>query len=67
MDTDEVILAGVGVGMYKDFEEAVDRTVVIKRHHEPNPDVWAAYDKNYKVYLKLYENLKDLMRQKGEE
>ena len=62
-----VILAGVGVGMYKDFEEAVDRTVVIKRHHEPNPDVWAAYDKNYKVYLKLYENLKDLMRQKGEE
>ena len=62
-----VILAGVGVGMYKDFEEAVDRTVVIKRQHEPNPEVWAAYDKNYKVYLKLYENLKDLMRQKGEE
>ena len=53
--------------MYKDFEEAVNRTVVIKRQHEPNPEVRAAYDKNYKVYLKLYENLKDLMRQKGEE
>lgn len=61
-----VILAGVGVGMYKDFEEAVNKTVVMKRSHEPDPEKWAAYDKNYKVYLKLYENLKELMK-KGEE
>ena len=62
-----VILAGVGVGMYKDFEEAVKKTVVIKRRHTPNPEVREAYDKNYKLYLELYEDLKETMKRKGEE
>lgn len=29
------ILAGVGVGLYKDFEEAVNLTVKVTRRHEP--------------------------------
>lgn len=62
-----VILAGVGVGMYKDFEEAVKKTVVIKRRHTPNPEVREAYDKNYKLYLELYQDLKETMKRKGEE
>lgn len=61
-----VILAGVGVGMYADFEEAVKKTVVLKREHIPNPEVKEAYDRNYKIYLELYKNLKDVMSQKGE-
>lgn len=60
-----VILAGVGVGMYKSFEEAVKKTVVIKRQHTPDFEKKAAYDKNYEIYLELYQNLKGLMKQKG--
>lgn len=60
------ILAGVGVGIYKDFEEAVRRTVVNKRYHVPNEDNRRIYDKNYHTYLKVYENLKEIMNQKEE-
>lgn len=56
-----VILAGVGIGMYQSFEEAVDKTVVIKREHEPNAENKAVYDETYETYLKLYESLKDVM------
>ena len=59
-----VILAGVGVGMYNDFEEAVKKTVVIKRQHEPNPANKKVYDENYEIYLQLYENLKAVMGRK---
>ena len=31
-----VMLAGVGIGMYKDFDEAVKLTIEEKRSHEPN-------------------------------
>jgi len=55
------ILAGVGTGVYKDFDEAVKLTVKITRHHEPNPENRTVYEKNYEVYRKLYENFKDVM------
>ena len=50
------ILAGVGVGLYKDFEEAIQDTVSVKSHFKPNPQ--DVYDENYRMYRKLYENLK---------
>ena len=56
------ILAGVGVGMYKDFAEAVELTVENKRFHEPNEDNFAVYEKNYQIYLELYNQLKDTMK-----
>lgn len=59
-----VILAGVGVGMYRDFNEAVNMTVKIKRYHEPNLDNRAIYLKNYKTYLELYRNLKNTMKER---
>lgn len=55
------ILAGVGTGVYKDFDEAVKLTVKTTRHHEPNPENRTVYEKNYEVYRKLYENFKDVM------
>lgn len=58
------ILAGVGVGVYNDFEEAVEKTVKVMRTHEPNEKLHPVYEENYKVYLKLYENLKGLMDQR---
>lgn len=55
------ILAGVGVGLYKSFEEAVSRCVQLTRRQMPDPDRHAAYQKNYATYLRLYEQLKGLM------
>lgn len=52
------ILAGVGVGMYGSFEEAVKLTVTVKRFHEPNPEHAAVYGENYRIYRELYEKLK---------
>ena len=57
-----VILAGVGVGMYKDFEEAVALTVKAKRFHKPNPENANVYNKNYEIYLELYNQLKNTMK-----
>lgn len=57
-----VILAGVGVGVYKDFEEAVHMTVKLTRRHEPDMEKHRLYQKNYETYLELYESLKGLMR-----
>ncbi len=48
-----VILAGVGVGIYKDFEEAVDITVKIQRVHEPNAENLEVYDQGYGIYRRL--------------
>ena len=56
------ILAGVGVGMYKSFEEAVGQTVKVKRRHEPNPAHREVYERNYRIYLELYEQLKGTMK-----
>ena len=60
-----VILAGVGVGMYESFEEAVALTVKEKRSHEPNVENADVYQKNYEVYLELYRNLKETMKKTG--
>ena len=59
------ILAGVGTGVYKDFEDAVSQTVRVTRHHEPDMKNHEAYKDNYKIYLALYENLKELMKTGG--
>lgn len=56
------ILAGVGVGVYESFEEAVALTVENKRSHEPNVDHADVYEKNYEIYLELYNQLKDTMK-----
>ncbi|MDR2939151.1 MAG: FGGY-family carbohydrate kinase [Clostridiales bacterium] len=56
------MLAGVAVGVYKDFEEATKRTVKIKRQHTPNPENTEIYNKAYNIYLEIYENLKSVMK-----
>ena len=60
-----VILAGVGIGMYRDFEEAVRLTVHDRRSHEPDPEKRAVYDGNYKTYIELYQQLKGIMKERG--
>lgn len=55
------MLAGVGTGFYKDFEEAVRLTNHLMRRHDPNPSHKEVYDKNYRIYLELYRKLKPVM------
>lgn len=56
------ILAGVGVGFYQSYEEAVSLTVKTTREHQPNRENKEIYDHTYETYLRLYESLKDLMK-----
>lgn len=47
------LLAGVGVGVYKDIESAVEKTVKIQRLHQPNKENQLIYEKQYRLYKKL--------------
>ena len=55
------ILAGVGCGLYKDYDEAVSLTVKETRRHEPDPANKKVYDETYRIYLELYKSLKHMM------
>ena len=56
------MLAGVGTGVWRNFEDAVLQTVRVRKTYEPNPETKDVYDRGYESYRKLYENLKDLMK-----
>lgn len=56
------ILAGVGVGFYESYEEAVLLTVKETRSHTPNEENKEIYDQTYETYLSLYKNLRELMK-----
>lgn len=56
------ILAGIGVGLYKDFEDAVNCTIAIQRQHKPCIRNNLLYKNYYEKYLKIYESLKELMK-----
>ena len=55
------MLAGVGVGLFKNFEDVVGHTVPMKREHTPDAKHQAVYDKRYADYRELYERLKPMM------
>lgn len=55
------ILAGVGTGLYKDFKEAVERSVKITRVHIPDMALHEKYNDGFQLYLEIYEKLKETM------
>ena len=59
------LLAGVGVGVYRDYEEAVEKTVKITKEYEPNMENHQVYKKYYEIYLDLYERLKETFIKSG--
>ena len=48
-----------------DFDEAVDKTIEVRRQHAPNTENRAVYDADYKTYLELYQQLKGIMKKRG--
>lgn len=57
------ILAGVGVGVYASFDEAVEKTVLVKRTQKHTDQDNRAYDAGYQIYRQLYEQLKGIMKE----
>ena len=55
------LLSGVAVGIYRDFSEAVSRTVSVQRTHQPDPSNQSVYETVYKNYLELYQRLEPMM------
>jgi xylulokinase len=51
------ILAGVGTGVFKDFKEAVDKTVKIEEKLEPRKENSEVYDRYYEIYKSLRSSL----------
>ncbi len=52
------LLAGVGIGIYSSFEDAIDKKIQIDE--ELLPTSHEIYEKNYAIYKELYEVLKPL-------
>ena len=49
------ITAGVGIGLYADYEAAVRRCVRIERVHEPAMEHRAIYDERFQLYIDLID------------
>ena len=52
------ILAGIGVGLYRDERDAFDRVNRPGRVYEPSPALRGLYDERYDVFTRLYPALK---------
>ncbi|RKM56709.1 xylulokinase [Butyrivibrio sp. XB500-5] len=57
------LLAGKGCSIYKDYKEAVEKTIKITRVHEPNAENHEIYKHSMELYLRLYEDLKDTFKE----
>ncbi len=51
------LYAGIGVGLYSDPHQAVERAVQVSRRFEPNPENAAAYDAAFAKFSAVYEAL----------
>ncbi len=57
------ILAGIGVGLYRDEQEACDRVCRPGEVFEPNAEHTALYAQGYEIYRQLYPALKQANHQ----
>jgi len=53
------LIAGVGVGVYDSFAEAVNRIIKVKKTIVPGIQNTGRYNQHYKLYQKLYYSLKE--------
>jgi xylulokinase len=51
------ILAGVGTGVYRGFENAVQTVYSEESRIEPDPDLVPMYDRQYRIYKEIYPAL----------
>lgn len=51
------IAAGIAVGIYKDYQDAIFKTVRITNHVLPRPDYKNVYEEKYKTYREVIDGL----------
>jgi sugar (pentulose or hexulose) kinase len=57
------INVAVGLGIYKDYDQAIENMTRVGQVFEPNPESKALYNRLYKeVYLKMYKQLQPLYK-----
>ena len=56
------MLAGVGVGIYRDFADAIEKVVDVTPRAEPDGDRAALYSERYSVFRNLYPTLRQTFR-----
>jgi xylulokinase len=54
------MLAGVGVGLYRDMDEAYDRVKKSGKVYQPNKDLTKQYARLFKIYKSMYPALMNL-------
>lgn len=57
------ILAGIGVGLYRDEQEAFERVYKPGKTYRPNPELASKYSDWYEIYRQLYPVLKPVSHQ----
>ncbi|MBL7223988.1 MAG: hypothetical protein ISS72_09045, partial [Candidatus Brocadiae bacterium] len=57
------LLAGIGVGLYADEQDAFDHVYKPGRVYEPNPELTARYAEWFRTYERIYPALKDVHAQ----
>ena len=53
------ILAGIGSGLFHDFQDGCEKMVRLKKKYMPDSTYHAKYQEVYEKYIKLYDHLKD--------
>lgn len=51
------MVAAVGVGIYKSYEEAAEHMVKVTRRYEPNPETVQRYEDAYRTWQAVYHGL----------
>jgi xylulokinase len=60
------LIAGVGVGVFADFESACEEIIEVTKKIAPNSEDSQIYDNYYKLYKQLYPSLKENFAQLAE-
>lgn len=56
------ILAGVGIGIFHGFSDAVEKTIQLQHEFIPDMTKSEIYQRNYSIYRQLYMKLKTIMK-----
>jgi len=55
------MLAGIAVGIYKDYEDAVNKTAAVAETFAPNREIFKMYEEKYENYKKIYHAVREII------
>lgn len=60
------ILAGTGIGLYRDAAEASEKLVTVAERSEPRKETMPKYERLFRIYMDLHEKLRGPFKMLGE-